>query len=177
MRRSRRYKPSTQNSVTIQCWFRRAIDMVAVYVHRNNPIEGLSFAEVDAIFSSTRKGGERAQAKTWGQLGATGELKEKKFDCYWPQRCFRALMDSSKRKCSRMATSETGLLRMLDLSAVVQIGGSKPSGHRLQRNWLSHTERQAAEVGDGKRWRDGRGGTSECVRRQLPSSSRAFTLL
>ena len=59
-----------------------SIDMVAVYVNRNNPIEGLSFAEVDAIFSSTRKGGARAQAKTWGQVGATGELKDKKFDCY-----------------------------------------------------------------------------------------------
>ncbi len=59
-----------------------SIDMVAVYVHRNNPIEGLSFADIDAIFSSTRKGGAKAQAKTWGQVGASGELKDKKFDCY-----------------------------------------------------------------------------------------------
>ncbi len=59
-----------------------SIDMVAVYVNRNNPLQGLSFPEIDAIFSSTRKGGARAQAKTWGQLGATGELKEKKFECY-----------------------------------------------------------------------------------------------
>ncbi len=59
-----------------------SIDMVAVYVNRNNPIDGLSFPEIDAIFSSTRKGGARAQAKTWGQLGSTGELKEKKVECY-----------------------------------------------------------------------------------------------
>ncbi|MDX1928314.1 MAG: phosphate ABC transporter substrate-binding protein PstS family protein [Pirellulaceae bacterium] len=59
-----------------------SIDMVAVYVNRNNPLEGLSFPEIDAIFSSTRKGGARAQAKTWGQLGATGELKDKKYECY-----------------------------------------------------------------------------------------------
>ena len=59
-----------------------SIDMVAVYVHRNNPIEGLSFPEIDAIFSSTRKGGARMQAKNWGQLGVTSDLKEKKFDCY-----------------------------------------------------------------------------------------------
>jgi phosphate transport system substrate-binding protein len=59
-----------------------SIDMVAVYVNRNNPLEGLSFPEIDAIFSSTRKGGARAQAKTWGQLGGTGELKDKKYECY-----------------------------------------------------------------------------------------------
>lgn len=58
------------------------IDMLAVYVNRNNPLEGLSFPEIDAIFSSTRKGGAKAQAKTWGQFAATGELKDKKFDCY-----------------------------------------------------------------------------------------------
>ncbi len=59
-----------------------SIDMVAVYVNRNNPIEGLSFPEIDAIFSITRKGGAKAQTKTWEQLGATGELKEKNFECY-----------------------------------------------------------------------------------------------
>ena len=59
-----------------------SIDMVAVYVNRNNPIEGLSFPEVDAIFSSTRKGGVKSQAKTWGELGVSGELKDKNFECY-----------------------------------------------------------------------------------------------
>ena len=59
-----------------------SIDMVAVYVHRNNPIEGLTFPDIDAIFSSTRKGGTKAQTKTWGQLGMTGELKDKNFECY-----------------------------------------------------------------------------------------------
>ena len=59
-----------------------SIDMVAVYVNRNNPIEQMTFAQVDAIFSSTRKGGEKAQVKTWGQVGATGELKGKNFVCY-----------------------------------------------------------------------------------------------
>ncbi len=59
-----------------------SIDMVAVYVNRNNPIDGLSFPEIDAIFSSTRKGGAKAQAKTWGQLGAKGEFQNKNYECY-----------------------------------------------------------------------------------------------
>ena len=59
-----------------------SIDMLAVYVNRNNPLEGLSFPEIDAIFSSTRKGGLREQAKTWGAVGVKGELANKKILCY-----------------------------------------------------------------------------------------------
>jgi phosphate transport system substrate-binding protein len=58
------------------------IDMLAVYVHRNNPIEGLTFPQIDAIFSSTRKGGALAQARTWDQVGLQGELSGKKIQCY-----------------------------------------------------------------------------------------------
>ena len=52
-----------------------AIDMVAVYVHKDNPIadQGLTLAQVDAIFSSTRKGGHPTDITTWGDVGLTGE--------------------------------------------------------------------------------------------------------
>jgi phosphate transport system substrate-binding protein len=52
-----------------------AIDMVAVYVHKDNPIAktGLTLPQVDAIFSSTRKGGYASDINTWGQAGLTGE--------------------------------------------------------------------------------------------------------
>ncbi len=49
-----------------------AIDCVAVYVNKDNPIKGLSLPEVDAIFSSTRKL-NHADVSNWGQLGLTGE--------------------------------------------------------------------------------------------------------
>ena len=54
---------------------RTAIDMLAVYVHKDNPIAetGLTLAQVDAIFSSTRKGGHPSDITTWGQAGLTGE--------------------------------------------------------------------------------------------------------
>ena len=45
-----------------------SIDMLAVYVNKNNPVEGLSFPEIDAIFSSTRKGGASKRAENWSQL-------------------------------------------------------------------------------------------------------------
>ena len=49
-----------------------SIDMLAVYVHKDNPIKGLTLQEVDAIFSRTRKGGLKA-INTWGDLGLTGQ--------------------------------------------------------------------------------------------------------
>ncbi len=49
-----------------------AIDALAVYVHKDNPITGLSIAEVDAIFSNTRKCGGDNDFDTWGDLGLEG---------------------------------------------------------------------------------------------------------
>ena len=51
---------------------RVAIDALAVYVHKDNPLEGLTISQVDAIFSSTRKCGADTDAKKWGDLDLTG---------------------------------------------------------------------------------------------------------
>ncbi len=49
-----------------------AVDGIAVFVNKDNPLEKLSFQQVDAIFSKTRKGGAPSDITTWGQLGLTG---------------------------------------------------------------------------------------------------------
>ncbi len=47
---------------------RVAIDALAVFVHKDNPLKGVSMKQVDSIFSKTRKkGGE--DTTEWGQLG------------------------------------------------------------------------------------------------------------
>ena len=46
-----------------------AIDALAVFVHKDNPIEGLTVPEVDAIFSSTRTCGHAGDIEKWGELG------------------------------------------------------------------------------------------------------------
>jgi phosphate transport system substrate-binding protein len=56
---------------------RAALDVLAVYVNKDNPIASLSLPEVDAIFSKTRKGGFPNAVTTWGQLGGKGELAAK----------------------------------------------------------------------------------------------------
>lgn len=52
---------------------RVAIDALAVYVHKDNPIKGLYLPQVDAIFSTTRKCGYPEDATRWGQVGLEGE--------------------------------------------------------------------------------------------------------
>lgn len=54
-----------------------AIDALAVFVHKDNPIKSLSIEQVDAIFSSTRLCGGEKDIKTWGELGLTGEWAAK----------------------------------------------------------------------------------------------------
>ncbi len=54
-----------------------AIDALAVFVHKDNPIKSLDMAQVDAIFSSTRLCGGEKDIKTWGDLGLTGEWASK----------------------------------------------------------------------------------------------------
>jgi phosphate transport system substrate-binding protein len=61
---------------------RTAIDILAVYVHKDNPIESLSLQQLDAIFSKTRKGGHTDDITTWGQLGLTGEWADKRISLY-----------------------------------------------------------------------------------------------
>jgi phosphate transport system substrate-binding protein len=59
-----------------------AIDLLAVFVHRDNPLKSLSLQEVDAIFSKNRTGGAKADIRTWGDLGLDGEWKDKPISLY-----------------------------------------------------------------------------------------------
>jgi phosphate transport system substrate-binding protein len=51
---------------------RVAVDALAVFVNKDNPIRCLSIEQIDAVFSKTRRFGH-AEVKTWGQLRLTGE--------------------------------------------------------------------------------------------------------
>lgn len=48
-----------------------AVDAVALYVHKDNPLSGLTLEQVDAMFSTTRKRGYKSAITQWGQLGLT----------------------------------------------------------------------------------------------------------
>ena len=52
---------------------RSSVDALAVFVNKDNPINCLTFAQLDAIFSKSRRQGYKEDIKTWGQLGLTGD--------------------------------------------------------------------------------------------------------
>ena len=58
-----------------------AIDSVAVFVHKDNPIKGLSLDQLDSSFSSTNKRGGKP-INTWGELGLTGEWANRPISLY-----------------------------------------------------------------------------------------------
>ncbi|MBN0985761.1 PstS family phosphate ABC transporter substrate-binding protein [Amphritea pacifica] len=59
-----------------------AIDALAVFVNKDNAIEGLTIPQVDAIFSSTRKCGLTDDVNTWGDVGATGAIASQGFQIF-----------------------------------------------------------------------------------------------
>jgi phosphate transport system substrate-binding protein len=60
---------------------RTSFDALAVYVHRDNPIDKLTLDQVDAIFSKNRKRGGKTIA-TWGDLGLTGDWAKRPLSMY-----------------------------------------------------------------------------------------------
>jgi phosphate transport system substrate-binding protein len=62
--------------------FRVAVDALAVYVHKDNPILCLTLQQLDQIFSSTRQGSGGKSIKTWGDIGMTGEWTTKPISLY-----------------------------------------------------------------------------------------------
>ena len=61
---------------------RVAMDALAVYVNKDNPIKGMTIPQVDAIFSVTRKCGGPSDLKTWGDVGQTGSWTNRPIQLY-----------------------------------------------------------------------------------------------
>ena len=49
-----------------------ALDTLAVFVNKDNPISSMTIAQVDAMFSKTRKCGAGGDISTWGRIGLGG---------------------------------------------------------------------------------------------------------
>ena len=67
------YKPTS---------IRTSVDALAVFVNKDNPIKCLSVAQVDALFSKSRRHGYKEDITTWSQLGLTGEWANKPISLY-----------------------------------------------------------------------------------------------
>jgi len=58
-----------------------ALDAVAFFVNKDNPIEKLTFEQIDAIYSTTRHRGAKP-IRNWGDLGLGGEWADKPIHAY-----------------------------------------------------------------------------------------------
>jgi phosphate transport system substrate-binding protein len=61
---------------------RTAVDALAVFVNKDNPIKCLTTEQVDAIYSKSRRSGYKEDVKTWGQLGLTGDWADRPISLY-----------------------------------------------------------------------------------------------
>ena len=61
-----------------------AIDALAVYVNKDNPLEGMSIAQVDAAFSATRKCGYDQDVTTVGAAGFNWCMGKSAHSVVWP---------------------------------------------------------------------------------------------
>ena len=59
-----------------------AVDALAVYVNKDNPIEGMSMEEVDSVFSKTRRRGHRVNIAQWGKAGLNGPWEKTRVSIY-----------------------------------------------------------------------------------------------
>jgi phosphate transport system substrate-binding protein len=59
-----------------------ALDTVGIFVHRDNPLSQISLADIDGIFSQTRRCGDRPAIVVWGQLGLGGDWEDAPISLY-----------------------------------------------------------------------------------------------
>jgi len=62
--------------------FAVAIDALSVFVHKDNPIEGLTLTQLDGIFSATRNCPGAIDIDVWGQLGLDGSWANREIQLY-----------------------------------------------------------------------------------------------
>ena len=55
---------------------------LGIFVRKSNPLQRITLAQLDAIFGSEHKRGEKANIRTWGQLGLTGAWADRPIDVY-----------------------------------------------------------------------------------------------
>ena len=61
---------------------RTSFDALAVFVNRDNPLEKMTLAQADAVFSKTRRRGAARDIGTWGGLGLTGDWANRPTSLY-----------------------------------------------------------------------------------------------
>jgi phosphate transport system substrate-binding protein len=114
-----RYKPSQVEILTGSLGRSGRSPALALFVHRDNPLAGLTLAQPAAVFGAEHRVGA-TNIRTWGQLGLTGEWADKPISLYAPDstsgtgRFFRhVVLDDS---------------RMMNWAALTEFADTAPTG-------------------------------------------------
>lgn len=59
-----------------------AMDALAIYVHRSNPVRRIALGQLDAIYSRTRLSGWDKPIQRWGDLGPGGRWRKREIHVY-----------------------------------------------------------------------------------------------
>ncbi|MBM3563931.1 MAG: phosphate ABC transporter substrate-binding protein [Alphaproteobacteria bacterium] len=59
-----------------------AIDALAIYVHKDNPLQCISMEQLERVFAADPKSGAGKSIRVWGELGLTGEWASKPIAMY-----------------------------------------------------------------------------------------------
>jgi phosphate transport system substrate-binding protein len=94
----------------------------AVIVSKDNPLQRLTLAQLDAIFSKTRKRGYKEDITRWGQLGLTGEWADKPIHLYTRSQpdgvvyffALRALAGGEFKDTFRWQESQVEVMKRID---------------------------------------------------------------
>lgn len=103
-----------------------ALDAIAVFVHKDNPLRSLTLAQLESIFALEPRGGLRA-VQTWRDVGVTGPLSSRPINRYGPRRTqgihsvFRTLVLGGGDYTLAMQSEPVS-------SAVVQAAGADEAG-------------------------------------------------
>ena len=62
-----------------------AVDAVALYVHKDNPLPGLTLDQADAIFSTDRRRGLKKDIGLWGDLAMDNGWEQARIQLYGPK--------------------------------------------------------------------------------------------
>ena len=115
---------------------RAALDALAVFVNKDNPIEGLSLPQVDAIFSKTRRSEFPNDIASWGELGLEGDWTKAQISLYGRNSAsgtYGFFQEASLVQRRLQGRSERAA--RLGLRSPRHNRGSLR--HRIQRYWLS----------------------------------------
>jgi phosphate transport system substrate-binding protein len=106
--------------------FRVAVDALAVYVHKDNPIQCLTLQQLNRIFSSTYKVAGGGNIKTWGEIGLADEWATKPISLYG-----RNSISGTYEFFREIALNKYGGGKCYDTSAEATYSGNYPIARYL----------------------------------------------